>query len=387
MNDRLATRPFFWLILAHLLQAMGWTSLLLLPVYLEHLGGSRQLIGEVMAVGSVGGLIAQPIVGFALERFGRRPTLIVATAVLCVGLAGFGLVTEIGTMLYVSRFIFGLGGGALFSGYFTFAADIVPASRRTEGLALFGIAGLAPMLLNPFVGALVSDPGLLRWLFPTVSVIAGLSVLCILAVPEPQRSVAADRRGFLGSMRRLLAPGLLPPYAAGLTFAVLAAVFMTFSTVVAKDVGIENAAIVWLTYAIGAISVRVLGGKLPDRIGTYNMVAPSLALYAGGLLALMHAETLSGVLLAGGLAGIGHGYGFPVLTSQLMSRVGTDLRGPAMALFIGLWEVSALIAPPLFGTLADSYGDRQMLLIAANTALVGLVVWAALELATSRSRG
>jgi MFS family permease len=386
MHEPLATRPFLWLILAHLLQAIGWTSLLLLPVYLEHLGGSRQVIGEVMAFGAAGGLIAQPITGFALEHFGRRPTLIAGTVVLVLGLAGFGLVTEIGVWLYACRFVFGLGGGALFSGYFTFATDIVPLSRRTEGLALFGIAGLAPMLLNPFVGSMVTNPAELQGLFPAVACVAALSVLCLIAIPEPVRLAPPERNGLLGALRRLMSPALLPPYVAGLTFAILAGVFMAFSTVVAKEIGTANPAMVWLTYGIGAIAVRILGGKLPDRIGTYNMVAPSLALYAGGILVLMNAQTGGGILLAGGLAGVGHGYGFPVLTSQLMSRVNRDLRGPAMALFVGLWEISALVAPPVFGSLADAYGDRQMLLIAANTALIGLLVWMALELVAKRLR-
>ena len=42
-GDRLLTRDFNLLVVAHLLQAVGWSSMLLLPLYLSALGGTRDV--------------------------------------------------------------------------------------------------------------------------------------------------------------------------------------------------------------------------------------------------------------------------------------------------------------------------------------------------------
>ena len=38
----------------------------------------------------------------------------------------------------------GIAAALLFSALFTYGTDVVPASRRTEGIALFGVSGLLP---------------------------------------------------------------------------------------------------------------------------------------------------------------------------------------------------------------------------------------------------
>jgi predicted MFS family arabinose efflux permease len=81
------------------------------------------------------------------------------------------------------------------------------------------------------------------------------------------------------------------------------------------------------------------------------------------------------LLLAGLLAGVGHGYAFPVLASQVVSRAPTSVRGSALATFTGLWSASSLVLSPTFGALADRYDDATMFAAAAMFAVAALVVW------------
>ena len=85
------------------------------------------------------------------------------------------------------------------------------------------------------------------------------------------------------------------------------------------------------------------------------------------------------MMIAGGLAGVGHGYCFPVLVSQVVSRIPQHLRGSSMAMFTALWEISAVISGPGFGKYADAFGDGAMFALAALVALAGLVSWVILE--------
>ena len=57
-------------------------------------------------------------------------------------------VRDLGPLIYIDRVLMGIGAGALFTGYFAWAGDIIPEERRTEGIALFGVSGLLPLALN-----------------------------------------------------------------------------------------------------------------------------------------------------------------------------------------------------------------------------------------------
>jgi len=378
-DPRLITRFFLLLVIGHFLQALGWASAILLPLYLEHLGATRSEIGAIWAAGSVAGLLFRPLVAWSLDTLGRKPTLIVGTIVLSIGVSMVFLVRDVGFVAYAQRFVFGIGVGALFTGYFTFAADYIPAKRRTEGIALFGVSGLLPLAINPVVDQLDIAPPDLIYVFPVAGFCILLSLFAIFPVPESKR-VAAPEPMRLGNVSRALrrAP-MRPIWVATIVFSCLVATFMAFATVTAESRGIENPTNIWFTYAVGAISIRLFGGRLPDRIGPANLVTPALGLYVVAALLTASSWDSSGFMVAGLLAGLGHGYCFPVLTSQVVSRAPEHLRGTGLAMFTALWEVSALILTPLFGWVADSYDDATMFSLLAVSGVVVLLFWLRLE--------
>jgi len=380
-EPRLFTPAFGILIGANLLQSLGWTSMILLPLYLDHLGASRAEIGAIISAARVGGLLSRPGIGWALDRVGRKPTLIVGTAVVVVGMWMVWPVERIGPLIYAARAVFGVGMGCLFTGYFTFAADIIPVSRRTEGIALFGIAGLAPLAIGPLVERAGIQPADVRWFIPVVGFFVLGSAIGVALVPDKGRAPTTDKGGF--SMSKVVAGlghrSLWPVWLAALGFSGLVVLFMAFAAVTAEGRGIENPSSLWLTYSAGAVGVRVFGARLPDRIGNHNLVAPAFGVYVLAAILLAGADTELGFLAGGLLAGLAHGYCFPVLTSQVVTRAPDELRGSAMAMFTWLWDMSALVISPLLGFLADNHGDAMMYATTAAATVVLLAVWAVLE--------
>jgi predicted MFS family arabinose efflux permease len=298
-------------------------------------------------------------------------------------------VTDLGPLVYVNRILLGVGAGTLFTAYFTWASDMVPASRRTEGIALFGISGLVPLGLNAFAQDAGIAPPDLRWLFPSLAGVIVLSVVCLIPLREPKREPdpeGEEGAGLKGVLRALAERRLWPVWLATAVFAGLVGVFMAFATVTAQARGIGDPANLWLAYAVGAVGVRLIGARLPDRVGPSNLVAPALGLYLGAMLLASSATSGSGFVLAGLLAGLGHGYCFPVLLSQTVTRAPDRWRGSAMAMFTAIWGLAEFVLPPAFGAVSDSSGDAVMYLVATLCALVGLLAWCGLEhrLASSR---
>lgn len=400
MTDQpLLTRDFVLLIAAHLLQALGYSSLLLFPVYLDHLGASRAELGTIMATAALSGLIFRPLIAWALDSLGRKPTVLIGTAVLTVGMMLIGWVDDLGAVVYIDRILVGIGVAALFTGYFTWASDLIPVARRTEGLAIFGASGLLPIGLNAFAHEFVFDPSSLRDFFPVIGGLIAMSFLFVAAIPEPStartrpdpRDESTEHR-LRDVIRALCRAPLLPVWLATFVFSALVALFLTFATVTAESRlltvlqsgshapgFLTQPASLWLPYALAALSVRLLGSRFPDRIGTHNMVAPALALYVSAFLTMAVAEQPTSLLIAGALAGLGHGYCFPVLISQVVSRSPERWRGSAIALYTAIWGLANLVLVPFFGGVADRHGDPALYGAASLGALGCISMWCVLE--------
>ena len=390
-RPRLATRPFVLLMAAQFLQALGWSSMIMLPLHLDGMGATRTQIGMVMATASIGGLLLRPLIGWALDTVGRKPTLVVGTVLLAGGIALLAIPTELSPTLYAARVVYGLGSATLFTGYFTLASDIIPVARRTEGLALFGVSGLLPLALNGYAGAMTaaaSGGDGLRIFFPVVALCVLSSLVLLAFVEAPPLSHARAAFSLRAIWSGLLAqPRLWPSWIATTLFSGQVAVFFAFAVVAGEHRGIEDPAFLWVPYALGAVGVRLLGARLPDRLGTSNLVAPTVATYAASALLVARASGRPEFLAAGLLAGLAHGYAFPVITSQIVTRAPAALTGMALAVFTGLWEVSDLLLAPLFGALADRTDDATMFSALAVAATAGLVVWTALERYSSEASG
>ena len=378
MSDRLLHADFVRIVASHTLAALGWSSMLLLPVYLAHVGASRAEIGAIMSASAMAGLLVRPAVGVLLDRWGRRPVIAIGATVQAIAMGAVAGIEAPDAFAFGVRSLFGLGTAAVFTGYFTLATDLVPTRRRTEGIALFGISGLVPLSINPLSQTIGIDAPALRWFLPATGVLVLLSVWPLAGIRERPRTTGKGPGG-LAVLRALGRRPLWSAWVATLAFATLVVVFQAFATVTAHARGIPRPADIWLSYAIGAVAVRLFGARLPDRVGPHNLIAPAMAALAGGILALAVAADREAVLLAGLLGGLGHGIGFPVLTSQVASRSPESMRGSALAGFTGLWDCSFLIAPPLLGRIADRDGDAAMLTTAATLAVFALAAWMALE--------
>ena len=173
-NVKLLDGGLIRLMFGHGAQALGYSSMPMLPVLLVYYGASREEVGWVMAAGSAGGLLFRPIVGWALDAWGKVRTLMVGTTVLACAMMSMGLIEDVNWVAYGSRFLFGIGAGVCFTGYFALATDLIPKERRTEGTAIFGVSGLLPLALNPIWDYVAESPEQISFVFPVLG-------LCVLA--------------------------------------------------------------------------------------------------------------------------------------------------------------------------------------------------------------
>jgi predicted MFS family arabinose efflux permease len=374
MPDRLFTRAFVSVFVANTFMELAWSLFLHFPGYLHDLGADEIQIGILVGMTAVASIVIRPWIGTAMDVRGRR-RVILAGSFLHVAVLGLYLtVTALGPWVYIIRILHGLASATLFTSLFTYAADVVPASRRTQGIAIFGISGLLPIGLGGLLGDFILSVGDFTALFTTAVGLAVASLLLVLPMQEiPSSEAGGARRGFWAALRQ---HDLMPLWLAALVFSLALATFFTFLKTFVIETGIGSVGLFFAVYTGTAIGLRLVAADLPDRLGQKRVMFPAFGMMVAGFIVLSTADGVGDMAVAGFLNGVGHGYVFPIMFGMVVTRARPSERGSASAIFTAVFDVGTLVGGPLFG-LAIRLGDYQaMWLLAAGLVAVGAAVFA-----------
>lgn len=372
----LYTRAFWAACLLHFTGAMSHGMFLLFPLYIRALGGDELTIGLVLGTGLGASVLVRPLVGTLLDRLGRRQVLVWGTLAAAASFPPFLVLEDVGPGLYLLGAVHLVAAGALFAGYFTYVADLIPPGRRVEGIAIFGVAGMAPNGLGPALGEwLIAAAG---WpaFFWTATGFALLSLLVVLALaerrPAPTGAPAGARTAMHDIARLLRRGGIGPLLVATVLFGAGINAAFFFVAPYTRALDLPRAAPFFAAYATTTIALRVFGRQLPDRIGAHPVAVPSFAVFALGLGLLCLLPSPGLLVLAGIACGAGHGSLFPVLNGLVVSRTPMRLHGTVVSLYTGALDGGAVVGTPLCGAVARAFGYRVMFGLMAAASLVGL---------------
>jgi MFS family permease len=377
MDDRLITPAFVLVWMANLLQVMAFFLFIHLPGFLTRLGADEVQVGIVIGTAAFSSIMFRPVVGGVMDRRGRRPVILGGNVVNVAAVALYLAVDSLGPLIYVVRGLHGIGVAALFTALSTYAADVIPARRRTQGLSLFGVSGLLPIALGGLVGDLLLSRGDYDLLFAVATGFAAAALLACLPLAEPP--VEGGPRAHIPMFRTLRRPALLPVWWITFVFATALTGYFTFMKTFVEETGAGSVGAFFAAYAAVAAVLRVVAGWVPDRYGLRRVLYPTLGLLAVGFAVLALSPTDGGVVAAGVLCGAGHAYVFPILYAVVVTRARPQERGTAMAVFTGLFDLGTLAGSPSLGLVIALGGYAWMFGTAAAWLVLGAVVFARWE--------
>ena len=329
------TRPFALVALANLLLNVASAFALHLPGFLQSLGAREAEIGRIMAVHALAALCVGPLVGRVMDRRGRTIVIRAGALLFVFATSLYLTIDRISPFIYLVRVVDGISATLLYASLFTYAADVVPEARRTEGLGLFGASGLLPLGLGGQLGDFILAHLSYHAMF-AVALSCGLAGLCAAwPLREVQEPVMKGQPGVAprSVLATLAQRELLPIWIAAFAFFFAMASLLAFFKTYVLATGHGTVGQFFMVYAAIALALRVFLGWLPDRVGLRRMVLPALGCYALGTIVLANAQGSAAVLLAALLCGIGHSYGYPVFFSLVVTRARPIERGAAMTTY------------------------------------------------------
>ncbi|MFI5342574.1 MAG: MFS transporter, partial [Candidatus Methylomirabilales bacterium] len=210
------TKTFVMAALANFLFYSNINAYTLLPLYIQTLGGGEGQIGTIMAMYSVAAILCQAFTSIYLDRWSRKPIILVAAGTVTAVSTAFTLTTSLGWHFHILRFLQGAAVAIFLTSNLTLIADVAPPDRRAEAVGIFGVSGLVSIALAPAIGELILNAwGFQAFFASTVLVALGALGVCLAtAVPPTER--AEGSRGFGPSFWRTFSPILTAAFQFGL---------------------------------------------------------------------------------------------------------------------------------------------------------------------------
>ncbi|MBI4321494.1 MAG: MFS transporter [Chloroflexi bacterium] len=352
---------------------LSWTvnNLLLatLPIYVLALGGKDNHLGYVVAAYNLSLFVSRPLAGKWSERLGPALLLRVGAGMLFVSIFAYLLVGDPWWAIAV-RAAHGVGMGIYTTSATTIASYAAPANRRGEALGIFSTALALTLAIGPALGMLIVDAYSYQTLFVVIWLMTTASALMAYRVDRGGRyGQAGGRTGKLFNTDALL-PSLVG-FAVYFSYGGLS----SYLPVYALERGLANPGLFFTAYAVGAISIRIVGGKLSDAFGRSRVIIPAIVLMGFSLLVLSAAADAWSVVTAGWLFGLGSGVLYPTLMALAVDRSSPQERGSAMATLLGTLELGITFGA-IFGSLVVARAPLPVIWLASSfLAFLGLLLY------------
>ena len=369
----LLTRPFV---------ILGLTSLVffvaggvVLPVVAPFATGPLHSgeVGAGIAYGAfaVGALVLRPVVGWASDRFGRRP-LVIAGALMSCGALVVHLFVNSLELFVVARALLGIAEAFFFVAVFAAGADLAPESRRGEALNLLSLSLYVGLGIGPAIGEIVRGAAG----FAAVWLLAlGLTVVAVvLARFVPETSPTILKRGDEPTRVRLFHPAAVFPGILILAGTTGMAGFLAFLPLYAAEVGMDGAGLPLAIYAGLVIGLRVVFAKLPDQVGPVRVSGGALIVGEIGLAVLALLPSQTGILLGSVAFASGVAFLMPGLLTLAVSRVSEMERGSVVGTASAFLDLAFGIAPAILGIVAARVGFGGVFLTGAAASALGFVL-------------
>ena len=332
------------------------------------LGGDASTVGLAVGSFSLSSLLLRPFAGRFADRRGRRLALIAGAIVTTLATFGHLAATTIG-LLIVMRLALGAGEALFFVGAMAAATDLAPEHRRGEAISLMSLALYLGVAIGPILGEVALGPLGYDAVWVIAGVIAAASVLLSLIAPETlstsARQAAATSGGAL-IHRRGLVPGLLVlcgTWGMGAYFA--------FLPLLGDQIGLDGVSGYLALFAIIVVGLRIVGAKLPDRIGAARLSGTALVVSAVGLAIAGVFPTALGLGIATVLFATGVAFTFPAIMALAVVGVAPGERGAVVGTASLFIDVAFGLSPALLGLLAGPAGYPSTFLVSAGFAAVG----------------
>ena len=358
---------FFWSGLASLLPT--------LPLYIEHIGASKQEIGIVMGSFSVGMLLFRPAMGTLADTRGRKIVLLIGMSAGAIAPLGYLFIKTI-LPLMVIRAFHGISIAAFATAYITLVSDLAPEHRRGEIVGYMSLVSPLGLGIGPAIGGFVQVTIGYTPLFLSSAALCSLGLLCIIPIVNPPVIKKPNNSKNDNFLQILISPRVRIPAIVLLLSGITLGSLHTFISLFIKSTGVDlNAGLFFTAAAVSSFSCRLFTGKASDQYGRGLFVTISLIAYTLSIICVWQANNSFMFLLGALMEGAASGTLIPMISVLMTDRALPHERGRIFGVSLMGFDIGLAVAGPIFGTFAQTLGYRSMFGLTTGLTAIATIIF------------
>ena len=317
-------------------------------------------------------LLIRPFSGYVVDTFPRKTVLMIAFGAFAIFFAGY-LAASTLLMFTIVRTLHGGPFGSVTTANATVAIDVLPSSRRTEGIGYYGLSNNLAMATAPSIGIwLYQLTDSFDFLFWLALIVACAGWIIDSTVKLKPRAAAAPSAGpsRLSLDRFFLTRGWLlglNMVAFGFSFGVLSNYLAIYGK---ESMGITGGTgTYFLLCSIGLILSRLQGSKALRAGRVTHNAAEGMVISLVGYTLFILMPTLtqllslnSKILIPLGyygsalLIGLGNGHMWPAFQNMTINVARNNQRGTANSTILISWDIGMGLGILIGGIVAELLG-------------------------------
>lgn len=326
------------------------------PTIMNELNISGTVVGYMVSAFALAQLIMSPIAGKWVDKFGRKPMIIIGLLIFSVSELLFGI-GETVEVLFASRILGGISAAFIMPAVTAFIADITTSNTRPKALGYMSAAISTGFIIGPGIGGFLADISTRLPFFFAAGFGLFATILSLITLKEPARNDEYDDQPIQKSgFGRIFAPMYFVAFMVILissfglaSFESLFALFVDHKFgFTAKDIAI----VISLGAIVGVIIQVGLFDRLTRWIGEISLIRYSLIVSTVLVLVLTYVTSYWAILLVTMTVFTGFDLMRPAVTTYL-SRIAGNEQGFVGGMNSMFTSIGNIIGPIIGGILFD----------------------------------
>lgn len=380
-KDKLFTSSYTCILVANFMIFLGfWTLIPILPFYLkEYYECTESQMGLILCCYTVTALCIRPFAGYLLDSFKRKPLYMLAYTLFCICFLGYTLTNTI-LLFIIIRALHGMAFGGATVGGNTIVVDIIPASRRGEGLGYYGLTNNIAMSIGPITGLFLLDIISYNEIFLTAlgMTIIGLTLASFVKCPQ---KIKVTRQPV--SFNRFILSKGIP---ASITLTLLSIPYGATTNYIAlysQELNIEtNSGLFFTLMAIGMGISRIFSGKYVDKGYACNAISTGFFFVTTAFIILSLCPCFLKINLklcyasfftVPALLGIGFGTMFPAYNTLYINLAEKNQKATATSTYLTSWDIGIGIGMLTGGVIAEKFSFDKIYLFGTLLCIISMI--------------
>ena len=352
----------------------------LLPLYLvERFDATKDVVGLVLSGYTLTALLARPFSGFLVDCLPRKKVLMVCFFLFFIFFGGYLAASSL-LLFTIVRTLHGAPFGALTVANSTMAIDVLPSSRRNEGIGYYGLSNNLAMAIAPTIAIylfrLTNNFELLFWL---AFVIAGLGMAVDAGIKNHSQALPEKGKrgsGFLRLDRFFLVRGWLLAVNM-MFFGFCFGVMSNYLAIYSKEVmGLVGGTGTWfLLVSVGLMASRLQGAKALREGRLVQNASEGVVISSFAYLSFVVFPNTFGYYSSAILLGLGNGHLWPAFQNMMISMAHHNERGTANSTLLVSWDVGIGMGVLAGGIIAELIGYSSAFWTVAIMQIAGMALF------------